>query len=129
MGIKRVIRDLLLMFWTANELFETISLTLLEYLCRERSVHAQWTYFESWKVHVLKTVVYSPGFVNNEFLIDQYSLLRDWSLITGRGGGATKREGGGACEVLPLQKWGRKKVLALLKGGLKKFWGSFYVVA
>ena len=23
------------------------------------------------------------------------SLIRDWSLITGRGGGATKREGGG----------------------------------
>ena len=28
--------------------------------------------------------------------------VRDWSLITGKGGGATKREGGGACEVLPL---------------------------
>ena len=34
--------------------------------------------------------------------------LRDWSLITGRGG-ATKREGGGAREVLPLRKGGRKK--------------------
>ena len=31
------------------------------------------------------------------------SILRDWSLITGRG--ATKREGG-ACEVLSLQKGG-----------------------
>ena len=29
-------------------------------------------------------------------------IVRDWSLITGRGGGATKREGGGASEVLPL---------------------------
>ena len=29
----------------------------------------------------------------------------NWSLITGRGG-ATKREGGGACEVLPLRKGG-----------------------
>ena len=30
--------------------------------------------------------------------------LRDWSLVTGRG--ATKREGGRACDVLPLRKWG-----------------------
>ena len=45
--------------------------------------------------------------------------LRDWSLITGRGG-ATKREGG-ACEVLPLRKGGAGKVLAMLKGGHKKF--------
>ena len=28
----------------------------------------------------------------------------DWSLITGKGGGAKKRQG--ASEVLPLQKWG-----------------------
>ena len=33
--------------------------------------------------------------------------VRDWSLITGRGGGATKREGR-AREVLPLQKGGGK---------------------
>ena len=55
-------------------------------------------------------------------------ILRDWSLITG-GGGATKREGGGAREVLPLQKGGgggAETVLAMLKGG----WGtkSFGVV-
>ena len=31
-------------------------------------------------------------------------VVRDWSLITGRG--AIKREGGGVCEVLPLQKKG-----------------------
>ena len=31
--------------------------------------------------------------------------LRDWSLITGRGG-TTKREGGGAREVFPLRKGG-----------------------
>ena len=42
--------------------------------------------------------------------------LRDWSLITGRGGYNT---GGGACEVLPLPKGGEEKVLAMLKGGTK----------
>ena len=47
--------------------------------------------------------------------------VRDWSLITGRGG---------AREVLPLRKGGgAEKVLAMLKGGQKKVWGSFYVVA
>ena len=37
-------------------------------------------------------------------------VLRDWSLITGMGGG---------CEVLPRQKEGRgaEQVLAMLKGG------------
>ena len=47
--------------------------------------------------------------------------IRDWSLITGRG--ATKREGGGAREVLPLRKGGRgaEKVLAMLKGGTQIF--------
>ena len=53
--------------------------------------------------------------------------VREWSLITGRGG-ATKREGG-AREVLPLRKGGAEKVLAILKGGHKKFWGRFYAVA
>ena len=44
---------------------------------------------------------------------------------------ATKREGGGAREVLPLRRGGgeAEKVLAMLKGGYKKFWGSFYAVA
>ena len=54
-------------------------------------------------------------------------MIRDWSLITGRG--ATKREGGGAREVLPLRKGGAEKVLAMLKGGHNKFWGIFYAVA
>ena len=41
-----------------------------------------------------------------------------------------KSGGGGAREVLPLQKGGTEKVIAMLKGGgHKKFWGSFYVVA
>ena len=54
-------------------------------------------------------------------------MVRDWSLIKGRGGGY--KTGGGAREVLPLQKEGAEKVLATLKGGHKKFWGSFYAVA
>ena len=36
---------------------------------------------------------------------------------------------GGGCEVLPLQKVGVEKVLAMLKGGHKMFCGSFYAVA
>ena len=43
--------------------------------------------------------------------------IRDLSLITGRGGGATKRE------VLLLRKGGSENVLAMLKGGHNKFWG------
>ena len=54
--------------------------------------------------------------------------LRDWSLITGRGGGLQNGRGG-AHEVLPLRKGGAEKVLGMLKGGHKKFWGSFYAVA
>ena len=53
--------------------------------------------------------------------------LRDWSLITGRGGGL--QNGRGAREVLPVRKEGAEKVLSMLKGGHKKFWGSFYAVA
>ena len=53
--------------------------------------------------------------------------LRDWSLITGRGG-ATNWEVW-AREVLPLRKGGAENVLAILKGGHKRFWGSFYMVA
>ena len=47
--------------------------------------------------------------------------IRDWSLITGRGG--YKREGG-VCEVLPLRKgWedGRKKFKSFSRGGTKSF--------
>ena len=39
-------------------------------------------------------------------------------------GCATKQEGEGASEVLPLQKGGIGKVLAILKGE-DMFWGSF----
>ena len=56
--------------------------------------------------------------------------IRDWSLIMGRGGGPTKREGVGAREVLPLRKGGgAENFLAMLKGGHTKFWGSFNAVA
>ena len=48
----------------------------------------------------------------------------------GEGGGATKREGGGHVKFYPYEKGGgAEKVLAMLKGGHKKFWGSFYAVA
>ena len=47
--------------------------------------------------------------------------VRDWSLITGGGGGGATKRGRGGCEVLPLQKGVVKKVLAMLKGGTKSF--------
>ena len=51
----------------------------------------------------------------------------DWSQ---RGGGATKWEGGRHVKFYPYEKGGgAEKVLAMLKGGHKKFWGSFYAVA
>ena len=47
------------------------------------------------------------------------------SLVTGGGGGVLQNERGrGACEVLSL-KGGAGKVLAMLKGGHRHFWGSF----
>ena len=49
--------------------------------------------------------------------------VRDWSLITGRGG-ATKREGG-ACEVLPLRKGGGGKSFSHAEGGAEKVLGYF----
>ena len=48
------------------------------------------------------------------------------------GGGATKREGWGALEVLPLRKeggGGGAKSLSHAEGGHKKFWCSLYAVA
>ena len=53
--------------------------------------------------------------------------FRDWSLITGRGGLQNGR--GGHVKFYPYEKGGAEKVLAMLKGGHKKFWGSFYSVA
>ena len=49
-------------------------------------------------------------------------VLRDRSLITGRGGGGYKTGGGEASEDLPLRKGGgAEKVLAMLRGGHNKF--------
>ena len=48
------------------------------------------------------------------------------------GGGPTKREGaGGHVKFCPYEKGGGGggKSLVMLKGGHKKFWGSFYAVA
>ena len=54
--------------------------------------------------------------------------LRDWSQIMGRG--ATKREGGGHMKFYPYEKGGGvEKVLAILKEGHNRFWGSIYGVA
>ena len=47
--------------------------------------------------------------------------LRDWSLIKGRGGGGNQTRGAVVREVLPLQKEAMEKVLAMLKGGHKRF--------
>ena len=44
------------------------------------------------------------------------------------GRGATKQEEGSS-EILRLRKSGSEKVLAMVKGGLKKFRGSFLAVA
>ena len=52
--------------------------------------------------------------------------FRDWSVITGTGATKRERRGGGVVsEVLPLQKGGAEQVLATLKSGHNKFWGSF----
>ena len=53
--------------------------------------------------------------------------IRDWSLITGRGGLQNGR--GGHVKFYPYEKGGAEKVVAILKGGHKKFWGRFYAVA
>ena len=48
-------------------------------------------------------------------------MLRDWSLIMGRGGGG--KTGGGAHKVLSVRKrgGGAEKVLTMMKGGYNNF--------
>ena len=60
-----------------------------------------------------------------KFILDH---VRDWSLITRRGGYKTGG-GGGTRSFTPTKRGGAEKVLAMLKGGHKKFWGRFYAVA
>ena len=52
-------------------------------------------------------------------------MLRDWSLITGRGGGY-KTGGGGACEVLTLRKGGVKKAFSHTEAGAQKSFGVVF---
>ena len=59
-----------------------------------------------------------------QFANEHSDKVRDWSLIIGRGGGATKQEGGGHVKFYPYEKGGgRKKVLAMLKGGAQQVLG------
>ena len=52
-----------------------------------------------------------------------FSELRDWSLITGRGGGLQNGRGGGHVKFDPYEKGGAEKVLAILKGGAQQVLG------
>ena len=55
--------------------------------------------------------------------------IRDWSLITGRGGLQNGR-GGAHMKFYPYEKGGgAEKGLSHAEGGHKQFWGSFNVVA
>ena len=55
-------------------------------------------------------------------------MIREWSLITGRGGLQNGRGGTSSCN--PTKRGGgAEKVLAILKGWHKKFLGRFYAVA
>ena len=58
--------------------------------------------------------------------------FKDWSLITGRGGGYKTGGGGGGgtWTLTPTKRGGGGgKGLSHAEGGHKKFWGSFYAVA
>ena len=66
-------------------------------------------------------------------VITDVGILRDWSLVTVRGGGGLQNlDGGGgggvACEVYPYEKGGGG-IFSHAEGGHNKFWGSFYVAA
>ena len=54
-------------------------------------------------------------------------MVREWSLITGRGGLQNGR--GGHVKFYPYVKGGGGKNFSHSEGGHKKFWGRFYAVA
>ena len=62
-------------------------------------------------------MIYLPLYVTYIISMAEFKVVRDWSLIMGRGCLQNGR-GGGASEVLPLQKkgGGAEQVLAMLKG-------------
>ena len=53
--------------------------------------------------------------------------VREWSLITGRGGGYKMERG--HMNVYPYEKGGGRKSFSHAEGGHTKFWGSFYMSA
>ena len=63
-------------------------------------------------MNINKCALLNPQIIDVNFLISKSIGLnlkfRDWSLITGRGGGY--KTGGGAREVLPLRKGGAEKL-------------------
>ena len=61
--------------------------------------------------------------VDNNVYRQHVLLIRDWSLITGRGG-ATKREGGGGhMKFYPCEKGGGRKKFSHAEGGAQKVLG------
>ena len=56
-------------------------------------------------------------------------MLRDWSLITGRGGGLQTGRGGGGVNFTPTKKRGGGKSFSQAEGQAKNVLGWFYAVA
>ena len=63
-------------------------------------------------------------------LCSRRAALPSKGLVTnyGEGEGATKWDGGHV-KFYRYEKGGAEQVLAMLKGGHKRFWGSFYPIA
>ena len=139
--------------WKLLELFEIIKNTLLfGFMMSILCVKCIWIdfspdpYLYSGEVRPMKFPDYGPNAVHLGFLKSSAWLLREWSLITVKGGGGgLQNRKGGQVKVLPLQKKGdgQKKskscwrgagirsfkvvltweleVLAILMGGIKSF--------